>query len=61
MGPPALGVLAEDTIGTYSVELRPEFDEAQREVERVHGANLERLGALRRRYDPSSVLGGFLL
>ena len=56
-----LGVLAEDTIGGYSVELRPGFDETQREVERAYGANLEPLRALRRRYDPSSVLGGCLL
>ena len=53
-----LDVLAEDTIGGYSVELRPGFDETQREVERAYGANLEPLRALRRRYDPSSVLGG---
>lgn len=51
-----LGVLAEDTVGAYSVELRPGFDETQREVERAYGTHLESLRALRHRYDPSSVI-----
>ena len=53
-----LGVLAADTIGVYSVEVRPGFAETAREVEMAYGANLSRLRTLRRRHDPAGVLVG---
>lgn len=56
-----LGVLAADTIGVYSVEVRPGFEETEREIEASFGANLPRLRALRQRYDPAGVLAGYPL
>lgn len=53
-----LGVLAADTIGVYSVEVRPGFPETDKEIEMAYGDNLSRLRALRGRYDPSGVLVG---
>jgi FAD/FMN-containing dehydrogenase len=52
----ALEVLADDTIGVYSVELRPGFPETEREVERAFGGNLARLRALRHQTDPAGLL-----
>ncbi|MFE0750932.1 FAD-binding oxidoreductase [Gordonia sp. NPDC058843] len=52
-----LDVLAADTIGVYSVELRPGFAETDREIEAAFGGNLARLRDLRGRIDPGRVLG----
>lgn len=51
-----LSALAADTIGVYSVELRPGFPETEREVELAFGGNLARLRALRDRTDPGRLL-----
>jgi FAD/FMN-containing dehydrogenase len=51
-----LAVLAADTIGVYSVEVRPGFPETNKEIEMAYGDNLSRLRALRKTYDPSGVL-----
>lgn len=56
-----LGALAADTIGVYSVEVRPGFEETEREIEASFGANLPRLRTLRQRYDPAGVLAGYPL
>jgi len=56
-----LSELAADTIGVYSVEVRPGFPETEREVELAFGANLARLRALRQRCDPTGVLGTYPL
>jgi FAD/FMN-containing dehydrogenase len=56
-----LSELAADTIGVYSVEVRPGFPETEREVEMAFGANLTRLRTLRRRFDPTGVLGTYPL
>jgi FAD/FMN-containing dehydrogenase len=53
--------LAGDTIGVYSVEVRPGFPETEREVEMAFGANLARLRSLRQRFDPTGVLGSYPL
>jgi FAD/FMN-containing dehydrogenase len=51
-----VGVLAADTIGVYSVEVRPGFPETDREIDIAYGDNVSRLRELRHRYDPSGVL-----
>ncbi|MET0704949.1 MAG: FAD-binding protein [Mycobacterium sp.] len=51
-----LGVLAADTMGVYSVEVRPGFPETTKEIEMAYGDNLSRLRALRRTYDPAGAL-----
>jgi FAD/FMN-containing dehydrogenase len=56
-----LSALAADTIGVYSVEVRPGFDETERELEMAFGANLSRLRSLRQRCDPTAVLGTYPL
>jgi FAD/FMN-containing dehydrogenase len=56
-----LGVLTPETIGVYSVEVRPGFAETEREIEAAFGPNLARLRRLRRRHDPAGVLGGYPL
>jgi len=56
-----LGVLARDTIGVYSVEVRPGFEETEPEIESAFGANLPRLRTLRRQHDPAGVLAGYPL
>lgn len=57
-----LGVLAGDTIGVYSVEVRPPgFEETEREIESAFGTNLSTLRTLRRRHDPTGVLAGYPL
>lgn len=56
-----LGVLAQDTLGVYSVEVRPGFVETERETEAAFGDNLARLRDLRRRHDPTGVLAGYPL
>ena len=56
-----LGVLSRDTIGVYSVEVRPEFEETEREIELAFGANLSTLRTLRRQQDPTGVLAGYPL
>lgn len=43
------------TIGVYSVELRPGFQETDREVEAAYGGNLAQLRQLAQRYDPTGV------
>ncbi|PKZ66687.1 FAD-binding protein [Gordonia terrae] len=53
----ALDVLAADTIGVYSVELRPGFAETERETEAAFGGNLARLRRLRDHIDPGRALG----
>ncbi|WP_238421620.1 FAD-binding oxidoreductase [Gordonia sp. 'Campus'] len=52
-----LDILAADSIGVYSVELRPGFTETERETEAAFGGNLARLRGLRDRIDPGRVLG----
>nr|WP_263999626.1 FAD-binding protein [Mycobacterium yunnanensis] len=56
-----LRVLDDDTIGVYSVEVRPGFDETDREIELAYGANLARLHALRSDVDPTGVLATYPL
>lgn len=56
-----LAVLAPDTIGVYSVEVRPGFAETEHEVELAYGGNLARLRALRAQADPAGVLGTYPL
>ena len=56
-----LRVLAPETIGVYSVEVRPGFEETEREIESAFGPNLSRLRALRSRHDPAGVLAGYPL
>ena len=57
----ALGVLADDTIGVYSVEVRPGFEETESETEAAFGANLSRLRSLRAQHDHAGVLAGYPL
>ncbi len=56
-----LRVLAPETIGVYSVEVRPGFEETAREIESAYGPNLTRLRRLRSRHDPTGVLGVYPL
>ena len=56
-----LGVLAQDTIGVYSVEVRPGFEETEHEIEAAFGLNLARLRMMRRQHDPAGVLAGYPL
>lgn len=56
-----LKVLDDDTVGVYSVEVRPGFPETMREVELAFGANLPRLRALRTKIDPAGVFGSYPL
>lgn len=56
-----LEVLAPHTIGVYSVELRPGFDETEAEIQLAYGDHLARLRALRQSVDPTGVLGVYPL
>ena len=56
-----VAVLAPETIGVYSVEVRPGFEETGREVELAYGGNLPRLRALHAQCDPAGVLGTYPL
>ncbi|BBZ27373.1 FAD-linked oxidase [Mycolicibacterium madagascariense] len=56
-----LRVLAPETMGVYSVEVRPGFEETERETASAFGPNLIRLRELRRRYDPTGVLAVYPL
>jgi FAD/FMN-containing dehydrogenase len=53
--------LAPHTIGVYSVEVRPGFDETDAEIESAFGGNLGRLRSLRARHDPTGTLGTYPL
>jgi FAD/FMN-containing dehydrogenase len=56
-----LRVLAKDTLGVYSVEVRPGFEETERETQAAFGYNLSRLRDLRRQHDPAGILGSYPL
>jgi FAD/FMN-containing dehydrogenase len=56
-----LRVLAGDTIGVYSVEVRPGFPETEAELQLAFGDNLARLRSLRQRCDPHGVLAPYPL
>jgi FAD/FMN-containing dehydrogenase len=56
-----LHVLTDDTIGVYSVEVRPGFSETEAEIQLAFGDNLPRLRALRQRWDPHGVLAAYPL
>jgi FAD/FMN-containing dehydrogenase len=56
-----LHLLAGDTIGVYSVEVRPGFRETEAELQRAFGDNLPRLRSLRQRCDPHGVLAAYPL
>lgn len=56
-----LKVLAPDTIGVYSVEVRPGFPETEYETAMAYGDNLSRLRAVRHDHDPAGVLAGYKL
>jgi FAD/FMN-containing dehydrogenase len=56
-----LQVLSGDTIGVYSVEVRPGFGETEAELQLAFGESLGRLRALRRRCDPTGVLAPYPL
>lgn len=51
-----VGALASHTTGVYSVEVRPDLPETERELEAAFGDGLPRLRSLERRFDPSGVL-----